>query len=279
MIVSARNMRPALRNLLPAARAEAKIAADVLMGAARDRRRSTPTPPTSRPLRRRSRPAGARATPASASPCRAGRTASPCCCSPPPRGPAWSRRRRSIMACAAKRRPKPRSSPRSATGSASPITSSTPGSSPGASLQAQARTARYRVLGAWAIECDLGAVASGHHADDQAETLLMRLARGAGLSGLAATRRRRVLEPGVMLVRPLLDWRRAELRAIVAAAGPDPGRRSRPTAIRATTAPAFAACWPRPTGPTPSDWPAARAGWPMPTRRSNGRWTDSSRPA
>jgi len=90
--------------------------------------------------------------------------------------------------------------------------------SPGASLQAHARTARYRVLGAWAIECDLGAVASGHHADDQAETLLMRLARGAGLSGLAATRRRRLLEPGVMLVRPLLDWRRAELGAIVAAA-------------------------------------------------------------
>ena len=89
---------------------------------------------------------------------------------------------------------------------------------PGASLQAQARTARYRVLGAWGIECDLGAIASGHHADDQAETLLMRLARGAGLSGLAATRRRRALEPGVMLVRPLLDWRRAELRAIVAKA-------------------------------------------------------------
>ena len=93
---------------------------------------------------------------------------------------------------------------------------------PGASLQAQARTARYRVLGAWGIECDLGAIASGHHADDQAETLLMRLARGAGLSGLAATRRRRVLEPGVTLIRPLLDWRRAELREIVAAASLTP---------------------------------------------------------
>jgi tRNA(Ile)-lysidine synthase len=90
---------------------------------------------------------------------------------------------------------------------------------PGSSLQAHARTARYRVLGDWAIECDLGAVASAHHADDQAETLLMRLARGAGLSGLAATRRRRPLEPGVMLVRPLLGWRRAELAGIVAGAG------------------------------------------------------------
>ena len=86
-----------------------------------------------------------------------------------------------------------------------------------ASLQAQARAARYRVLGAWAIDCDLGAVASAHHADDQAETLLMRLARGAGLSGLAAARRRRPLEPGVMLVRPLLDWRRAELGEIITA--------------------------------------------------------------
>ncbi len=92
----------------------------------------------------------------------------------------------------------------------------------GASLQAQARAARYRVLGAWGIECDLGAVASGHHADDQAETLLMRLARGAGLSGLAATRRRRPLEPGVMLVRPLLGWRRSELAGIVEGAGLTP---------------------------------------------------------
>jgi tRNA(Ile)-lysidine synthase len=92
----------------------------------------------------------------------------------------------------------------------------------GSSLQAQARTARYRVLGDWAIERDLGAVATAHHADDQAETLLMRLARGAGLSGLAATRRRRPLEPGVMLIRPLLGWRRAELAAIVAEAGLTP---------------------------------------------------------
>jgi tRNA(Ile)-lysidine synthase len=92
----------------------------------------------------------------------------------------------------------------------------------GASVQAQARQARYRVLGDWAIEQELGAIATAHHADDQAETLLMRLARGAGLSGLSATRRKRVLEPGIMLVRPLLGWRRRELRAIVDGAGITP---------------------------------------------------------
>lgn len=92
----------------------------------------------------------------------------------------------------------------------------------GASLQAQARAARYRVIGDWAIERGLANVATGHHADDQAETLLMRLARGAGVSGLAGTRRKRLLEPGILLVRPLLGWRRDELADVVAAAGLTP---------------------------------------------------------
>jgi tRNA(Ile)-lysidine synthase len=89
----------------------------------------------------------------------------------------------------------------------------------GASLQAQARGARYRALGDWAVEQSLDAVTTAHHADDQAETLLMRLARGAGLSGLAATRSKRVLEPGIQLVRPLLGWRKSDLVEIVNAAG------------------------------------------------------------
>jgi tRNA(Ile)-lysidine synthase len=93
---------------------------------------------------------------------------------------------------------------------------------PGASLQAQARSARYAALGEWAIERGLDAVATAHHADDQAETLLMRLARGAGLGGLVGVRHARPLEAGVTLVRPLLEWRRAELAAVVAAAGLTP---------------------------------------------------------
>ena len=92
----------------------------------------------------------------------------------------------------------------------------------GASLQAQARAARYEALGEWAIGRTLQAVATGHHADDQAETLLMRLARGAGLGGLVGVRHSRPLEPGVALIRPLLEWRRAELAGIVAAAGITP---------------------------------------------------------
>jgi len=92
----------------------------------------------------------------------------------------------------------------------------------GASLQAKARSARYAALGEWAIERGLDAVATGHQVDDQAETLLMRMARGAGLGGLVGVRHSRPLEAGITLIRPLLGWRRAELGKIVAAAGITP---------------------------------------------------------
>lgn len=86
-------------------------------------------------------------------------------------------------------------------------------------LQAQAREARYAALAEWAAERGLAALATAHHADDQAETLLMRLNRGSGAAGLAGVRARG-LTPGSQLpvLRPLLDWRRAELAEIVAAA-------------------------------------------------------------
>ncbi|MEO7240062.1 MAG: tRNA lysidine(34) synthetase TilS [Sphingomicrobium sp.] len=93
---------------------------------------------------------------------------------------------------------------------------------PAGNLQARARDARYPALGQWALERGLAALATAHHLDDQAETLLMRLARGAGIGGLAGIRRRRPLAIGdraVALVRPLLGWRRDELAAIVQAAG------------------------------------------------------------
>lgn len=93
-------------------------------------------------------------------------------------------------------------------------------------LQANARTARYGALGEWAGARGLGAVLTAHHADDQAETLLMRLARGAGVRGLAGMRGASQVPgyPGLPLLRPLLGWRKAQLAAIVANAGIDPVR-------------------------------------------------------
>src|SRR3546814_18792599 len=70
---------------------------------------------------------------------------------------------------------------------------------------------------------------TAHHADDQAETLLMRLARGSGLSGLSGVRARRSGK-GVTIMRPLLGYRKTELAEIVRAAGliaaDDPSNRS-----------------------------------------------------
>jgi len=88
-------------------------------------------------------------------------------------------------------------------------------------VQAMAREARYAALAQWAAQAGLAAVATGHHADDQAETLLLRLNRGCGLAGLAGVRDS-VEIGGLRVIRPLLDVRRAELAAVCAAAGATP---------------------------------------------------------
>lgn len=94
---------------------------------------------------------------------------------------------------------------------------------PRSGLQERARAERYRLLAEWARQRRLDAVATAHQLNDQAETLLMRLARGAGVRGLAAMRRA-ALVPGsdVPLLRPLLRWRRAELEQVCAAAAIEP---------------------------------------------------------
>lgn len=87
-------------------------------------------------------------------------------------------------------------------------------------VQAEARAARYVALAEWMERRGLPALLTGHHADDQAETLLMRLNRASGVAGLAGARARTQV-PGtrLALLRPLLGWRRAELAAIVSDAG------------------------------------------------------------
>ncbi len=93
---------------------------------------------------------------------------------------------------------------------------------PAGNVQSQARAARYAALAEWMEAEGLEALATAHHADDQAETLLLRLNRGSGASGLAGVRARGLVpNTRLPLVRPLLGWRRAELAGIVSAAGID----------------------------------------------------------
>lgn len=83
-----------------------------------------------------------------------------------------------------------------------------------ANLSARARAMRYRLLERHMADVGAARLATAHHADDQLETLIMRLNRGAGVSGLAGVR-----GSGDKVVRPLLGWRRAELVALVGSCG------------------------------------------------------------
>jgi tRNA(Ile)-lysidine synthase len=92
----------------------------------------------------------------------------------------------------------------------------------GESLEAAARRVRYQFLDEVRRACAAGRVATAHHRDDQAETVLLRLCFGSGLRGLQGIR-----PVAGRVVRPLLDLPRSALRQAVAAAGlvpsEDPG--------------------------------------------------------
>jgi tRNA(Ile)-lysidine synthase len=83
----------------------------------------------------------------------------------------------------------------------------------GANLEATARRVRYHWLADAAREAGARWIATGHTADDQAETVLHRLLRGTGLQGLRGIAARRELEAGVGVVRPLLQTTRSEIIA------------------------------------------------------------------
>ncbi|WP_052732132.1 tRNA lysidine(34) synthetase TilS [Devosia geojensis] len=89
---------------------------------------------------------------------------------------------------------------------------------PASGLQEAARAARYRLIGAAMAEDGGEVLLTAHHRDDQAETVLMRLAHGSGIEGLKGMESFSAVE-GVPIFRPLLDADPADLAALVAEAG------------------------------------------------------------
>lgn len=83
----------------------------------------------------------------------------------------------------------------------------------GSGFEERAREIRLTFLQAAAQQFGCRVVALGHHLDDQAETVLFRLARGSGPSGLGGIQAQRHLDSGVLLIHPLLRVRRADLQA------------------------------------------------------------------
>ncbi len=88
----------------------------------------------------------------------------------------------------------------------------------GGNLQDAARRARRGLIADWARGRGIGAVALGHTLDDQAETVVMRLARGSGVDGLSGMAATSTAE-GLVWLRPLLGVRRAALRGWLEAEG------------------------------------------------------------
>ena len=89
-------------------------------------------------------------------------------------------------------------------------------------MQQAARIARYGLLAQAARRAGFGHILTAHTLDDQAETVLFRMARGSGIGGLAGmapASRLPVGEGGILLLRPLLGLPKARLYATLAAAG------------------------------------------------------------
>ena len=92
------------------------------------------------------------------------------------------------------------------------------GAKPNTGVQAKARAARYDLMTQWCRDNGVLHLALAHHADDQAETFLMRLAKGSGSDGLAAMAAVRESRH-VRFLRPLLSAPKDRLRATLRAQG------------------------------------------------------------
>ncbi|MEG9861191.1 MAG: tRNA lysidine(34) synthetase TilS [Parvularculales bacterium] len=98
------------------------------------------------------------------------------------------------------------------------------GSKPRSNIQAKAREARYHLMMEWCDREGVEVLGLAHHLEDQAETVLLRLARGSGVDGLAAMARMTPASSigrnnSVVLWRPLLGISRAQLRATLKEGG------------------------------------------------------------
>lgn len=146
---------------------------------------------------------------------------------------------------------------------------------PGPGLPERAREARYSALSRLAAAGGEGTLLLAHHADDQLETMLLALARGAGLSGIGGMPARRVLAalrdaPAVTVVRPCLRIRRGELRAACSDLGlawrEDPGNARIDTprgAMRHVVLPALEAAGAGASGRAARTAELARLGWAL----------------
>jgi len=97
------------------------------------------------------------------------------------------------------------------------------GRKPKTGIESEARLARYRLMGAWLKKNKIATLFVGHNLDDQAETFLLRLARGSGLDGLSGmTGCAPWPVPGfaqLSVVRPMLGLSRDQLRAYLSELG------------------------------------------------------------
>lgn len=124
---------------------------------------------------------------------------------------------------------------------------------PQSSLEGEARRQRYAALAAAAIADGIRVVALAHHRDDQAETLLLQLLRGAGPHGLAGMPAVRTDPRGIAWLRPLLEVPRSSIDAYAQAVGlvfvdddSNADARHRRNAVRQVVMPALAAVFPDP---------------------------------
>lgn len=97
------------------------------------------------------------------------------------------------------------------------------GRKPQNGIESEARQARYRLMGAWLKKNKIATLFVGHNLDDQAETFLLRLARGSGLDGLSGMAARAPWPvPGfaqLSVARPMLSLGRDQLRAYLSGLG------------------------------------------------------------